>query len=663
MTMPPISADLKGSVYIDSILSDGSVKQRSVNITLLANAEFNPTRCAIPGVVKFAWDRSPLCDISFINTAQVFCDRWRMVVIFPSSPRASCGQDVTVRIILGDALTLNRTLVLTFPVIAIGLSSTAEQAQATASNTAVAVSAVGGTTANEMQGMAIVGLVSCADSRTKGSLKGARSVMCPWKLGDEELGCITGNVVILLILCTVATLPTLGFFLKFRNDRRNGVLPPPVEFPDPTAEEGDIEPLQSAQNMVGTPGRYIGFMALTHQGICFEAHLRLHDPDRTPLGLVVGIAGMLYGIAVPIGIGFWLKRKFRAKYCEYKYLPQAIPFVVRLFTPKAFWLPINYTKRNGAMFEEVGPTNVWFALYDPFIKCNIVAAVAAFQLSPGPPCQAQYGILTAVYGLEAIARIIRWPQRTLVSNLSPLAACITTALLACSAGFSFSLLSTEIAMVTQSYLSIVCGVLSVVIKLIDQHIFQPKEIRLRYENADFDFVETNGSKTKEEEEMKEKSKDGEKDDKEAPLLAIPDFKGKKKASSGKPKSRRGKGEGSSSSGSDDDEEFDQVASPLVKLKEKGKGGGAAGAGSALDMLLQFKSEVKEADEKESKKALRQSKKDKERPEEPTGKAKGKEKGSKKSDGKDKKDSDKKGGGGSSKRKKKGSLNHDSDSDL
>ena len=636
LTLPPIQATIEGAIYVNDIQTEGPIQRRSLNITLVANAEFDLTACQR---IFFSYKRSTRYDLSFLNIRQVTClSKWRMQIVFQAVPRADCSEELTVGLLLHATLTLNRTLELTFPIHPIRISKAAEQAQSTANTGAVAVSAAGGSTANEMQGMALISLMSCASAETKSSLHSARAVMSPWKVGDDELGYITGNFLLVIIFSAAATLAQGVVYLKFNRDKNNGVVPPVEEFPDPTADENDNEPWNRAASLVHWPGRYLNFIALAHQGIAFESHLRFHSPERTPLGLFVGCIGLIYCIGIPVYVGWWIKKRFKAKYVKYRYLHLSVPFAVRVFTPKAFWLPLSYTKHYGSIFEEVGPQNVWFALYDPLIKVNIVSAIAAFQAGSAEACKAQYGLLTIIYGGEAIARIIRWPARTLVSNLSPLAACITTALLASSAGFQFSLLSTEIAMIMQSYLSITCGLLAVGIKMVDRRFFQPREIKARYENADFDFVEVGDEeKDEKEKEMKEKEKeDGSGDSKEkkprrgkkksssddelgSPLLALQEAKKSKKK-----KGKKGRKEASSSeSSSDDGDGPTSMASPLLKLNEKKNKADLSaknsGKGSTLELLMQFKQDVKAADEREADLAESGGKK----------KKKGKKKGEKK----------------------------------
>jgi hypothetical protein len=107
----------------------------------------------------------------------------------------------------------------------------------------------------------------------------------------------------------------------------------------------------------------------------------------------------------------------------------------------------------------------------------------------GTPCKIQYGAIAAIYILEAAYRVARWPHTTPIGNIGPLAAALTTALIASSQGFGFNVLSVELAMLVQSYLSMTCAGLKTVIALVDEKLWQKREVKARYQHNDFDWCE------------------------------------------------------------------------------------------------------------------------------------------------------------------------------
>jgi len=310
--------------------------------------------------------------------------------------------------------------------------------------------------------------------------------MAPLQLGDEETGFLLGNFVIVTSVLALIGIATGGAFLKFNHDAKSGKEAAEDDYPDPTEQAFERTPIGKAMDLITTPGAGFTVIVLAHQGISLESFMLLNDPESSAGAKVLAVIGVLYSITMPAIAFYWLKKRFRGLFATYRYVSVGVPLPLKIFMPNRFWLSMRYAHTYGTFFKTISDADLMYAAWDPLGKITLVSFIAGFD-AKGSGCQAQYGSLAMLYVLEALYRIIRWPHLTPIGNIGPLAAALTTALISSSQGFGFEVLSVEVAMVVQSYLSISTSVLKVVITLVDEKIWQPREIKARYLRNDFDW--------------------------------------------------------------------------------------------------------------------------------------------------------------------------------
>jgi hypothetical protein len=376
----PIWGEVTGRVTVPALRSGAPVEERTLTIEV-KNAFFDVEKCQQPNQLLFDRPSARAGDTSFVTSNTVWCNFTHMTVAFSISPLVNIGDDVQVGIWLHQTMMYNQSVYVRFTVAAPPISKGVEDAQTAAAAATVAISVVGGGAggATEIQGLGVLGLMSCAEPEIKGAMRGARKAMAPWQLGNDEIGLLLGNLVIVLCAVAFLGLVTGGLYLKFRYDESSGKKCEEDEYPDPTEPLSDKEPLMRAMILVGAPGLIFTVMVLTHQGIALEAHMLLHDPEVAVGSKVFGAFGALYALSIPILLCVGIKKKFRGVMGTYRYVHEGVPLPLRIVMPSQFWLPINYANMNGTIFKTLKDVDLYFAVWEPLGKINLISFIAAFQ--------------------------------------------------------------------------------------------------------------------------------------------------------------------------------------------------------------------------------------------------------------------------------------------
>ncbi|PWU97377.1 dispersed gene family protein 1 (DGF-1) [Trypanosoma cruzi] len=145
-----------------------------------------------------------------------------------------------------------------------------------------------------------------------------------------------------------------------------------------------------------------------HLGIFFGSVLALAMPGARVQHRVVGVVGVLYGVAFPAGVCYLIARHVDASFTKYWQFSRK-PLHERLLYPVGYWHPVAQQRMYGGMLTNMRGSRVYWCVFQLSVLC-VVGLIAAVQ-SPVGGCHVQYFCMAAVLlagaGVVAFTNMMR----------------------------------------------------------------------------------------------------------------------------------------------------------------------------------------------------------------------------------------------------------------
>ncbi|PWU94320.1 dispersed gene family protein 1 (DGF-1) [Trypanosoma cruzi] len=145
-----------------------------------------------------------------------------------------------------------------------------------------------------------------------------------------------------------------------------------------------------------------------HLGIFFGSVLALAMPGARVQHRVIGVVGVLYGVAFPAGVCYLIARHTGASFTKYWQFSRK-PLHERLLYPVGYWFPAAQQRMYGGMLTNMRGSRVYWCVFQLSVLC-VVGLIAAVHPSVGG-CHVQYFCMAAVLlagaGVVAFTNMMR----------------------------------------------------------------------------------------------------------------------------------------------------------------------------------------------------------------------------------------------------------------
>ncbi|PWU86303.1 dispersed gene family protein 1 (DGF-1) [Trypanosoma cruzi] len=130
-----------------------------------------------------------------------------------------------------------------------------------------------------------------------------------------------------------------------------------------------------------------------HLGIFFGSVLALAMPDARVQHRVIGVVGVLYGVAFPAGVCYLIARHTGASFTKYWQFSRK-PLHERLLYPVGYWHPAAQQRMYGGMLTNMRGSHVYWCVFQLSVLC-VVCLIAAVH-PPVGGCYVQYFCMAVV---------------------------------------------------------------------------------------------------------------------------------------------------------------------------------------------------------------------------------------------------------------------------
>ncbi|ESS62384.1 dispersed protein family protein 1 (DGF-1) [Trypanosoma cruzi Dm28c] len=358
-----------------------------------------PTRLMVALPSPFRWARDPQLGthLSFVpvSTAQLrgFGGPWGAMLRNATNP--STVLELAVPVHRGYFIAADETLVIRCDAVAVSggckgvllgsftIRSDALPAAASALSAitgvvagaaAVAVVVTGGLgSVLEMQALGVFARMSCASAQERAS-----TVALPYFLSVfaalDPLWMVVGNALLAAVFGCVHYGVTVAF------QRWRGV------------------DAASAWAAMRFPSLTYVVAHAMHLGIFFGSVLALAMPGARVQHYVVGVVGVLYGVAFPAGVCYLIARHVGASFTKYWQFSRK-PLHERLLYPVGYWHPAAQQRMYGGMLANMRGSHVYWCVFQLSVLC-VVCLIAAVH-PPVGGCHVQYFCMAAVLLADA----------------------------------------------------------------------------------------------------------------------------------------------------------------------------------------------------------------------------------------------------------------------
>ncbi|RNC34193.1 putative dispersed gene family protein 1 (DGF-1), partial [Trypanosoma cruzi] len=156
-----------------------------------------------------------------------------------------------------------------------------------------------------------------------------------------------------------------------------------------------------------------------HLGIFFGSVLALAMPDAPVQHRVVGVVGVLYGVAFPAGVCYLIARHVGASFTKYWQFSRK-PLHERLLYPVGYWHPAAQQRMYGGMLTNMRGSHVYWCVFQLSVLC-VVGLIAAVH-PPVGGCHVLYFCMAAVLlagaGVVAFTNMMRSAFLTVLQTAS-----------------------------------------------------------------------------------------------------------------------------------------------------------------------------------------------------------------------------------------------------
>ncbi|RNC48291.1 putative dispersed gene family protein 1 (DGF-1), partial [Trypanosoma cruzi] len=156
-----------------------------------------------------------------------------------------------------------------------------------------------------------------------------------------------------------------------------------------------------------------------HLGIFFGSVLALAMPGARVLHRVIGVVGVLYGVAFPAGVCYLIARHTGASFTRYWQFSRK-PLHERLLYPVGYWHPAAQQRMYGGMLTNMRGGHVYWCVFQVSVLC-VVCLIAAVH-PPVGGCHVQYFCMAAVLlagaGVVAFTNMMRSAFLTMTHTAS-----------------------------------------------------------------------------------------------------------------------------------------------------------------------------------------------------------------------------------------------------
>ncbi|RNF02037.1 dispersed gene family protein 1 (DGF-1), partial [Trypanosoma cruzi] len=145
-----------------------------------------------------------------------------------------------------------------------------------------------------------------------------------------------------------------------------------------------------------------------HLGIFFGSVFALAMPDARVQHRVIGVVGVLYGVAFPAGVCYFIARHVGASFTKYWQFSRK-PLRERLLYPVGYWHPAAQQRIYGGMLTSMRGSHVYWCVFQLSVLC-VVGLIAAVH-PPVGGCHVLYfctaAVLLAGAGVVAFTNMMR----------------------------------------------------------------------------------------------------------------------------------------------------------------------------------------------------------------------------------------------------------------
>ncbi|RNF08095.1 dispersed gene family protein 1 (DGF-1), partial [Trypanosoma cruzi] len=145
-----------------------------------------------------------------------------------------------------------------------------------------------------------------------------------------------------------------------------------------------------------------------HLGIFFGSVLALAMPGARVWHRVIGVVGVLYGVAFPAGVCYLIARHVGASFTRYWQFSRK-PLPERLLYPVGYWHPAAQQRMYGGMLTNMRGSHVYWCVFQLSVLC-VVCLIAAVH-PPVGGCHVLYfsmaAVLLAGAGVVAFTNMMR----------------------------------------------------------------------------------------------------------------------------------------------------------------------------------------------------------------------------------------------------------------
>ncbi|KAF5219973.1 dispersed gene family protein 1 [Trypanosoma cruzi] len=156
-----------------------------------------------------------------------------------------------------------------------------------------------------------------------------------------------------------------------------------------------------------------------HLGIFFGSVLSLVTPGVRVQHRVIGVVGVLYGVAFPAGVCYFIARHVGASFTRYWQFSRK-PLHERLLYPVGYWYPAAQQRMYGGMLTNMRGSHVYWCVFQLSVLC-VVCLIAAVH-PPVGGCHVQYFCMAAVLlagaGVVAFTNMMRSAFLTMMRTAS-----------------------------------------------------------------------------------------------------------------------------------------------------------------------------------------------------------------------------------------------------
>ncbi|RNF05908.1 dispersed gene family protein 1 (DGF-1) [Trypanosoma cruzi] len=156
-----------------------------------------------------------------------------------------------------------------------------------------------------------------------------------------------------------------------------------------------------------------------HLGIFFGSVLALAMPGARVQHRVIGVVGVLYGVAFPAGVCYLIARHVGASFAKYWQFSRR-PLHERLLYPVGYWHPAAQQRMYGGMLTNMRGSRVYWCVFQLSVLC-VVCLIATVH-PPVGGCHVQYFCMAAVLlagaGVVAFTNMMRSAFLTMMHTVS-----------------------------------------------------------------------------------------------------------------------------------------------------------------------------------------------------------------------------------------------------